>query len=73
MFPRRTPTCELPVAFRIPSNTVSSQIYTVDVSRIHDNKNVRNSGKAKPITNNIKGPNLAAVKRTTVQESKLLF
>lgn len=44
-----------------------------EVSWTKDNENVRNSGKAKLITTNIKGPNLAAVMRTAVQESELLL
>jgi hypothetical protein len=42
-----------------------------EVIQNHDNENVRTLEKAKPVTENIRGLNLAAVKHTTVQVSGL--
>jgi hypothetical protein len=42
-----------------------------DVIQNHENANVRNMDKAKPGTGNTRGLNLAAVKRTAVQVTRL--
>jgi hypothetical protein len=73
-FPRRTPVRDLHVAFRIPymydfiTKLCRQQAEGIQNYR---NENVRNIGKAKPNTENIRGLNLAALKATTVQVTKL--
>jgi hypothetical protein len=68
-FPRRTPVRELHKAFRIQNYAGKKQklykIIKMKMSAIW--------GKEKPNTENIRGLNLPAVKRTTVQVSRLLL
>jgi methionine aminopeptidase len=44
--------------------------HQVEVIQNHENANVRDFGKTKPDTENIRGLSLAAVKRTTVQVTR---
>jgi hypothetical protein len=73
--PSSTLVRDMHVAFQIPyvydyiTNLCRRQ---AEIIYNHENENVRNIGKAKPHTENIKGLNLAAVIYTTVQVSRLL-
>jgi hypothetical protein len=75
-FPRRTPVRELHKAFNIPyiyDYITKLCTQQAKVKRNRENPNVRILSKAKPDTENISGLNLAPVKRTTVQASRLLL
>jgi hypothetical protein len=73
-FPWRTPVRELHKAFSIPyvyDYRTKLSREQAEVIQNHENANVRNIGQAKPDTENTRGLNLAAVKRTTVQVTRL--
>jgi hypothetical protein len=75
-FPRRTSIRDLHFAFHLPyvyDYITDLRRQQAKVIRNHCNENVRNVGKAKPTTGNTRGLNLAAVKNTTVQVSRLLL
>jgi hypothetical protein len=72
-FPRSTPVRELHKAFNIPyiyDYITKLCRQQAEVIQNHENVNVH---KEKPNTENISGLNLAAVKRTAVQVSRLLL
>jgi hypothetical protein len=70
-FPRRTPVRDLHMAFAIPF------VYDYITKLCRQQAEVMIAemfailGKAKPVTENIRGLNLAAVKHTTIQVSRL--
>jgi hypothetical protein len=73
-FPRRTPIRDLHLAFQIPfvyDNITKLCRQQAEVIQNHDKENVRSVGQVEPLTENTRGLNLAAVKHTTVQVSRL--
>jgi hypothetical protein len=75
-YPKRTPVRDLHLVFHIPY--VYDYIKKLcrqqaEVIQNHCNENVRNIGQGQATTGNIRGLNLAAVKHTTVQVSRLLW
>jgi hypothetical protein len=72
-FPRRTPVQELHKAFNIPYITIILQNYAGNKQKLYKIMKMQIYailGKAKPNTENIRGLNLAVVKRTTVQAAR---
>jgi hypothetical protein len=72
-FPRRTPVRYLHMAFKLPyiyDYITKLCRQQAEVTQNHENSNVRNIGQG---TGNIGGLNLAAVKHTTVQVTRLLL
>jgi hypothetical protein len=74
--PRRTPVCDLHMAFQIPY--VHDYITKLcrqqaEIIQNHCNKNVRNIGQGEANHRKYKRLKLAAVKHTTVQVSRLLW
>jgi hypothetical protein len=73
-YPRRTPVRDLHLAFQIPfvyDYIIKLCRQQAEVIKNHDNENVRTIGQGDPDRGNIKGINLAAVKHTTVQVTRL--
>jgi hypothetical protein len=73
-FPRRTPVRDLHLAFQIPVvyNYITKLCrQQAEVIQNHEMKMFATLDKAKPVTENTRGLNLAAVKHTTVQVTRL--
>jgi hypothetical protein len=73
-FPRRRWVRNLHMAFKLPyiyDYITKLSRKQIEVIHIHENANVRNIGKTNPDTGNIRGLNLAAVKHTTVEVTRL--
>jgi hypothetical protein len=74
--PRRTPTRDLHMAFKllyIYDYTTKLCRQQTEVIQNRENADARNIGQSEPDTGNIRGLNLAAVKHTTVQMTRLLL
>jgi hypothetical protein len=70
-FPRRTQVRELHKAFNIPYIYIYIRKLCRQQAENHGNANVRNIGQAKPDTENIRGLNFVAVKRSAIEVSRL--
>jgi hypothetical protein len=74
--PRRTSNRVLHTGFKIPYvYDYITKLYRQQAEGLqnHHNENVRNTGQGEPDIDSIRGLNMAAVKLTTVQMTRLLF